>query len=160
MVRMIVWNNARDSEEPWPSQSDIYQPKDILQITCDVLQDEGRVRWPAYGNAQQWDLQNLAEMDRWRYRIINSDELRHVFYSLRFWGGLSRHENSGASGLYVHSLENRDGANWIQGGELHRWTMSNVSTNVNTRDLGMWNDGPDYYFAFDVDCNQVVLNHS
>ena len=23
---------------------------------------------------------------------------------------------------------------------------------------GMWNDGPAYYFAFDVDCNQVNLN--
>ena len=23
----------------------------------------------------------------------------------------------------------------------------------------MWNDGPDYYFAFDVDCNQVILNY-
>ena len=84
---------------------------------------------------------------------------QYDFYSFRFWGGLARHENSGASWLYVHSLENRDGANWIQGGELHRWTMSDVSNILNTRDLGMWNDGPDYYFAFDVDCNQVVLNH-
>ena len=25
--------------------------------------------------------------------------------------------------------------------------------------IGMWNDGPDYYFAFDVDCNQVILNY-